>query len=70
MFGSGSGMEKCSDPDPGQNIPDPQHCMDVNFYQYCSDYSSVVDPNSLFSDSDPQIIFFGFGLGYGFGFLD
>jgi hypothetical protein len=30
--------------------------------------SSVVDPNSFFSDSDsdPQIIFFGFG----FGFLD
>jgi hypothetical protein len=28
---------------------------------------SVVDPNSFFSDSDPQIIFFGFG--YGFGFL-
>jgi hypothetical protein len=26
---------------------------------------SVVDPNSFFSDSDPQIIFFG----YGFGFL-
>jgi hypothetical protein len=22
---------------------------------------SVVDPNSFFSDSDPQIIFFGFG---------
>jgi hypothetical protein len=33
---------------------------------------SVVDPNSFFSDSDPQIIFFGFGFGfgYGFGFLD
>jgi hypothetical protein len=28
---------------------------------------SVVDPNSFFSDSDPQIIYFGFG--YGFGFL-
>jgi hypothetical protein len=25
MFGSGFGKEKCSDPDPGQNIPDPQH---------------------------------------------
>jgi hypothetical protein len=32
--------------------------------------TSVVDPNSFFSDSDPQIIFFGFGFGYGFGFLD
>jgi hypothetical protein len=28
--------------------------------------TSVVDSNSFFSDSDPQIIFFG----YGFGFLD
>jgi hypothetical protein len=28
--------------------------------------ASVVDPNSFFSDSDPQIIFFGFGFGYGF----
>jgi hypothetical protein len=25
MFGSGSGMRKWSDPDPGWNIPDPQH---------------------------------------------
>jgi hypothetical protein len=37
-------------------------------------FTSVVDPNSFFSDSDsdsdPQIIFFGFGFGYGFGFLD
>jgi hypothetical protein len=32
--------------------------------------SSVVDPNSFFSDSDsdPQIIFFGFELGFGFGY--
>jgi hypothetical protein len=30
--------------------------------------ASVVDPNSFFSDSDPQIVFFGFG--YEFGFLD
>jgi hypothetical protein len=28
MFGSG--MEKCSDPDPGKNIPDPQHCCRRN----------------------------------------
>jgi hypothetical protein len=32
------------------------------------DSDSVVDPNSFFSDSEPQIIFFGFR--YGFGFLD
>jgi hypothetical protein len=33
---------------------------------------SVVDPNSFYSDSDPQIIFFefGYGFGYGFGFLE
>jgi hypothetical protein len=31
---------------------------------------SVVDPNSFFSDSDPQIFFFRFGFGYGCGFLD
>jgi hypothetical protein len=23
---SGSGMRKCWDPDPGLNIPNPQHC--------------------------------------------
>jgi hypothetical protein len=33
---------------------------------FCMVLISVVDPNSFFSDSDPQIIFFG----YGFGFLD
>jgi hypothetical protein len=26
MFGSGSGMRKW--PDPGKNIPDPQHCLE------------------------------------------
>jgi hypothetical protein len=34
--------------------------------KYGLDCTSVVDLNSFFSDSDPQIIFFGFG----FGFLD
>jgi hypothetical protein len=40
----------------------------VIFYTHVA--SSVVDPNSFFSDSDsdPQIILFGFGFGYGFGF--
>jgi hypothetical protein len=37
----------------------------VNSLLY-SPRASVVDPNSFFSDSDPQIFFFG----YGFGFLD
>jgi hypothetical protein len=32
-------------------------------------FVSVVDPNSFFSDSDPQF-FFGIGFGYGFGTLD
>jgi hypothetical protein len=46
------------------------------FFHPCLAWSSVVDPNSFFSDSDsdPQSIFFGFGFefgfGYGFGFLD
>jgi hypothetical protein len=42
-----------------------QHFQRIN--QRCRAASSVVDPNSFFPDSDPQIIFFGFG--YGFGFL-
>jgi hypothetical protein len=42
------------------------------YWQLTTMPTSVVDPNSFFSDSDsdPQIIFFGFGFGYGFGFLD
>jgi hypothetical protein len=27
----GSGIKKVRDPDPGQNIPDPQHCPTQNF---------------------------------------
>jgi hypothetical protein len=49
----------------------PSFLNQPNFLQ-CGGVISVVDPNSFFSDLDPQIIFFGFGFGfgYGFGFLD
>jgi hypothetical protein len=49
-----------------------------NFFRICKlcpkgrKTSSVVDLNSFFSDSDsdPQIIFFGFGFEFGYRFLD
>jgi hypothetical protein len=40
-FGSGSGMEKNSDPGSGINIPDPQHCLERDFTLLCHQHGRI-----------------------------
>jgi hypothetical protein len=44
----------------------PDHVKMYSIYMLHAAGRSVVDPNSFYSDSDPQIIFFGFGFEFGF----